>query len=117
MTAKTAMQIVTANHLLGGHSVFLCAEGWTADCGRARLAMGAGEAAALESLARADEAANRVVGVYLVAVELDAGGKPEPVHFREKLRARARPSFWSDAPAVRAGSHQAVRAEAQHVSL
>lgn len=117
MSKKTSMQIVTANHLLGGHSVYLGAEGWTADCGRARVAMSPGEASALEALAKADEAANRIVGIYLVAVGLDAAGKPEPVHYRERLRARAVPSFWKDNAAPRSGDRHAAWAEAQHVSL
>lgn len=96
MAKKAVLQIVTANNLLEGHSVFLSAEGWTVDHRRARIASGAEEAAALESSGRVDEDSNIVVGVYLVDVVLDESGQPEPTHYREKLRVRARPSFWAD---------------------
>ena len=96
MAKKAALQIVTANNLLEGHSVFLSDSGWIADHRRARIAAGGEEAAALEARGKIDEDANHVVGVYLVEVELDANGYPEPTHYREKLRVRARPSFWAD---------------------
>jgi hypothetical protein len=32
-----------------------------------------------------------------VDVALDGEGCPEPIHYREKMRVRARPSFWPDA--------------------
>lgn len=117
MTTNTAAQIVTANHLMGGHSVYLSAGGWTGDISRARIALGAEEAAALEVLARADEAANRVVGVYLVEVELDEDGCPDPVHYREKLRARAVPSFWAASAPAHGSRRHPVGGEARHVSL
>jgi hypothetical protein len=98
MAKKAVMQIVTANNLLEGHSVFLAEDGWTVDHRRARIASGSEEAAALEITGRRDEDGNVVVGVYLVDVELDASGQPEPTHYREKLRVRARPSFWADEP-------------------
>jgi|EndMetStandDraft_9_1072997.scaffolds.fasta_scaffold10551_3 hypothetical protein len=104
MAKKTALQIVTANHLLEGHSVFLSENGWTTDHRRARVASGAEEAAVLEKTGRGDEEANYVVGVYLVDVVLDDKGHPEPTHYREKLRVRARPSFWPDEPASQAAS-------------
>jgi hypothetical protein len=98
MAKKAVLQIVTANNLLEGHSVFLSPEGWTADHRRARIAVGAEEAAALEVTGRRDEDSNIVVGVYLVDVEIGESGEPEPTHYREKLRVRARPSFWADEP-------------------
>lgn len=96
MAKKSAHQIVTANHLLEGNSIFLSDNGWTADHRAARIAFGNDEAAALESLGKADEEGNKVVGVYLVDVMVDENGHPEPVHYREKMRVRARPSFWAD---------------------
>jgi hypothetical protein len=104
MAKKAALQIVTANHLLEGHSVFLSAEGWTTDHRRARIAASAEEAVVLERTGKVDEDANYVVGVYLVEVALDDSGYPEPTHYREKLRVRARPSFWPDEPSARAGA-------------
>jgi hypothetical protein len=118
MAKKSAFNIVTANHLLEGHSIFLAETGWTSDHRAARIASGAEEAAALEALAQTDEAANRVVGVYLVAVEVDQKGSPEPVHYREKMRVRARPSFWPDAVRARPPRFAAGdRGKTQHVSL
>ena len=118
MAKKPALQIVTANHLLEGHSIFLGEAGWTADHHAARIAASAEEAAALESLGRADEDANQVVGVYLVAIDFDADGNPEPTHYREKMRVRAIPSFWPDPVKPRV---QTVKpgpdGEASHVSL
>jgi hypothetical protein len=101
MAKKAALQIVTANHLLEGHSVFLSADGWTTDHRRARVAASAEDAAALEQTGKVDEDANYVVGVYMVDVVLDDSGHPEPIHYREKLRVRARPSFWPDEPSTR----------------
>jgi hypothetical protein len=118
MAKKPVLQIVTANHLTEGHSVFLSAEGWTADHTVALIAASAEEAAELERTAKRDEDGNLVVGVYLVDVALGASGHPEPTHYREKLRVRARPSFWADAPLV-ASTSAPIRtlAEAAHVSL
>jgi hypothetical protein len=97
MARKHKTTILTANHLLGGHSVFLSREGeWTGDCGRARVARTPEEAASLEAAGRASEDANEVVGVYLVDVEVDMAGRPFPTHYRERMRIRARPSFWPD---------------------
>ena len=119
MAKKAALQIVTANHLTEGHSVFLTEAGWSADHTRSLIAASADEAAGLEATAKKDEDGNLVVGVYLVEVALDAGGRPEPTHYREKLRVRARPSFWADEPrlAVAALKPARVFAEGAHVSL
>jgi hypothetical protein len=118
MAKKAALQIVTANHLLEGHSIFLSEDGWTADHHASRVAATAEEAAALEALGRVDEDANQVVGVYLVAIEFDPDGKPEPTHYREKMRVRAIPSFWPDPVKPRAKTvMQKTDGEASHVSL
>lgn len=118
MAKKSAFNIVTANHLLEGHSIFLAEDGWTSDHRAARIASGTEEAAALEALAQTDEEANRVVGVYLVAVEVDGEGSPEPVHYREKMRVRARPSFWPDAVKARPARFAASEfGKTQHVSI
>ena len=118
MAKKAALQIVTANHLTEGHSVFLGDEGWTANHHLARIASNAEETAVLEGKAKRDEDGNLVVGVYLVDVALDEGGLPEPTHYREKLRVRARPSFWTDEPVFSKATRPIrVAAEAAHVSL
>ncbi len=118
MAKKPALQIVTANHLLEGHSIFLGEDGWTTDHHASRVAVTAEEAAALEAYGRVDEDANYVVGVYLVAVEFGADGNPEPTHYREKMRVRARPSFWPDPVKQRAKAVKQKRdGEANHVSV
>lgn len=118
MAKKAALQIVTANHLLEGHSIFLGDDGWTSDHHASRVATTAEEAAALEALGRADEDANQVVGVYLVAIEFDTDGNPEPTHYREKMRVRARPSFWPDPVKLPVKTvKQQNDGEASHVSL
>lgn len=118
MPNKAPLHIVTANHLIGGHSVFFGPDGWTADVSCAQVARDAAGTARLEAVARAQEAANVVVGAYLVAVALDASGAPEPIHYREKLRAKARPSFWAGQPKVRASVRKTrLPTETQHVSL
>ena len=96
MAKKAALQIVTANHLTEGCSVFLTEEGWSVDHHRSVVAATPEEAATLEARGKQDEDRNLVVAVYLVEVVLDEAGRPEPTHYREKLRVRARPSFWAD---------------------
>lgn len=118
MAKKSAYKIVTANHLLEGHSVFLSEDGWTADHRKSRIAYGADEAAELEALGQVDEDANIVVGVYLVDVSLEGEGCPEPIHYREKMRVRARPSFWPDAVKTQTRpTVQNAQGEDWHVSL
>jgi len=118
MAKKASLQIVTANHLLEGHSIFLGNDGWTADHHASRVAATPEDAVALEALGRIDEDANQVVGVYLVAIAYDANGNPEPTHYREKMRVRVRPSFWPDAvkPRMKTVKQQAD-GEASHVPL
>jgi hypothetical protein len=118
MAKKSALHIVTANHLLDGNSIFLGDNGWTADHRSASVAGSAEEAQALELRAKLDEQANQVVGVYLVAVALDDNGEVQPVHYREKMRASARPSFWPEPAKTRQPAY-ANRTDggAEHVSL
>jgi hypothetical protein len=118
MAKTSALNIVTANHLLEGTSVFLSDQGWTTDHSAALIARSTDEAAELEKRGLSDEAANKVVGVYLVAVSIGEDGRPEPIHYREKMRVRARPSFWPDA-AVPQSHLRAVSGagDQHHVSL
>jgi hypothetical protein len=97
MSKKNAPKVLTANQLLGGYSVFWADGGWRADLRGAAIARTPDEEAALLEHGKASENANEVVGVYLVEVELDANAQPYPTHYREKMRVRARPSFWPDA--------------------
>ena len=112
MARKSAFNIVTANHLLEGDSIFLSDNGWTRDHRSARIAHGVEEAAELEARGQLDEAANQVVGVYLVAVELAQDGRPEPIHYREKMRVLARPSFWAAPAAAHAPARKPAREQA-----
>ncbi|MBC8048709.1 MAG: DUF2849 domain-containing protein [Chitinophagales bacterium] len=97
MSKKNAPKILTANQLLGGYSVFWAGSAWRADLEGASVASTPEAAAALMEKGQASEQANEVVGVYLVDVELDSNANPYPTHYREKMRVRARPSFWPDA--------------------
>lgn len=111
MKKKFSIAVVTANHLLSGLSVYLTREGeWAESIGEARVAGGEAETLALQALAKADEAANKVVGVYVVPVTVDADGAPVPVHYRERMRARAYPSFWreSRSPAVKEAARVSI---------
>ena len=86
MARTKSPRIVSANALLEGDVVYLAAEGgWTRDLASAAVAADDAEAEAY--LAAADQPA-KVVGSYLVDVELDASGFPTPLHFREAFRDR-----------------------------
>jgi hypothetical protein len=108
MSAKPDTQILTANHLLSGLTVYLdrCGE-WAGDIRHARIAASEAEALGMQALGKADEAANEVVGVYLVPVTVPDDGTPVPVHYRERMRARAFPSFWAAPSDIAA--HEAAR--------
>lgn len=84
--------VLTANDLIEGDSVFLGRCGWVRDIGQARVAFTEAEAEVLSALGREAEAANAVVGAYLVEVSL-AAGTPEPVLRRERIRAGRLPTI------------------------
>ncbi|MGD9543223.1 MAG: DUF2849 domain-containing protein [Methylocystis sp.] len=81
-------QILLASDLADGEVVFLGAAGWERDCRRARVALNAEEAAALEASGKRDVSDNRVVDVYLADVEIGRDGAPTPLHYREKMRVK-----------------------------
>ena len=83
--------VVTANDLVEGTSVFLGAEGWHADIGRAMLAFTPEEAEGLEALAARFVHDNSVVEPYLVEVGLE-DGRPVPQLRRERIRAAHAPT-------------------------
>ncbi len=85
-------QILTANDLVEGDSVFLSETGWVREIAAARVAATPEEAELLATDGRLAEAENKVVGAYLVAVRLE-GGAPVPLARRERIRAEGRPSF------------------------
>lgn len=79
-------QVATANDLLEGDVVYLTeAGGWTRDHAEAAVARDKETAEALLALGAAQ--AGAVVGVYLAEAALDDDGRPQPVHYRERLRA------------------------------
>jgi len=86
MAAFKHPQILLASDLRDGEVLFLAETGWVRDHRLAQVARDAAAAAALESRGKAELAANKVVDVYLADVEIDAGGAPQPLHYREKAR-------------------------------
>lgn len=82
------MQVITANRLLNGEVVWLGADGeWLAQLSGARIFEG--KEAVAEGLALGAEAekAQKVVGVYEMAV-VEEEGRLVPVRLREKIRAK-----------------------------
>lgn len=78
--------ILTANRLADGAAVFLTASGaWSLEVDRAVLARDQQAAANIERLGQEAEAANHVVGAYLIAAERD-GGHVRASHIRERIR-------------------------------
>ena len=84
--------VVTANELRSGAVVYLARDGrWVEALGDARVATDAGCLKALEALAMAAVEKTEVTAVYAMDVRL-AGGRPEAVSVREKIRAARAPS-------------------------
>ena len=84
MPRAPQLQVVTANALVSGHSVWLTASGgWSPRMADARVFDDAEEAEA--ALAEASKRVDIVVGAYLANVQTGPDG-PEPVHFREAFR-------------------------------
>ena len=81
-------QIVTANHLASGDVVYLsAARSWTREIGEAAIAPNAEAAAPLLAFAAAEAKRNVVVAPYLIPVDASVS-PPQPVQFRERIRAR-----------------------------
>lgn len=83
--------VITANHLVEGHSVFLGPEGWEAQIARALIAFTPEEAEELSALAARFVQENLIVGPYLVEVAHE-GGLPVPISRRERIRASGLPT-------------------------
>jgi hypothetical protein len=116
MTRKNTAKILTANDLVSGLSVFLSKTGsWTTNPREARLAHDAKAEGFLTEAGKA--AANKVVGAYLVEVRVAANGSHEPIHYRERLRASAQPSFWRPQPSSIQSAVRSKSGEARHVSV
>lgn len=87
MARKFQPQIATGNDLLEGDVVYLTADGaWSRQIGEAAIAVNQEAADALLKRALVDR--QRIVGIYLVEVEVDARGRAAPAHFREVFRTR-----------------------------
>jgi hypothetical protein len=78
--------ILLANDLLVGAVVFHTGGGWARAPAAAAVARDDAAAAALEAVAEAEMAANRVIDAYVVDVELAADGRPVPRHYRERFK-------------------------------
>jgi hypothetical protein len=84
--SKDIRQVLTANHLKGGHVVFLAEGGsWSPWIDDAVVARTKERAAELESKGAEQTKLNIVVGAYLVDV-IDENGKLRALHIREHLR-------------------------------
>ncbi|MGF1503194.1 MAG: DUF2849 domain-containing protein [Paracoccaceae bacterium] len=93
-------QVLTANDLIEGDSVFLGPTGWGRDIAIATVAADPEALARLEAAGAEAETQNLIVGAYAVEVRLD-GGVPVPVKRREQIRAARLPTFdYAPAPAA-----------------
>ncbi len=97
---KGLPKVVTANDLKNGLAVFLKADGsWTGDVDQSAVAISDEDLAVLLKTGEEAEAANVVIGPYLVDIEQD-GGKIKPIHLREYMRATGpsvREDIWNSA--------------------
>lgn len=85
--------VLTANDVRSGDIVFWSADGsWTTDISDALISHGTETAETLLSKGQAEEAANRVVGTYLVALRPEDSAGPVPLKLRE-IRRLAGPSL------------------------
>ncbi|MGF1626862.1 MAG: DUF2849 domain-containing protein [Alphaproteobacteria bacterium] len=78
--------ILLANDLLDGDVVFRTESGWSLDPADALVAHDDRTAEALEASALAAVERCEVIDAYLVDVELAAGGRPLPRHYRERIK-------------------------------
>jgi len=89
MAKQKHPQILTANDLIEGRSVFMSPEGWSTDVSRAMVSVTAEQAVELEALGARFVDRNAVVGPYLIDVGLETGA-PVPLSRRERIRAARR---------------------------
>lgn len=102
--------VLTANHLLGGQSIYRTVDGWSDSLSDAVVGAEEVEAARLESAGYDSITSGKVVDPYLITVALDADGRAMPVHYRERIRVTG-PTIAFGAEAERA------HGEPHHVSL
>lgn len=83
----TTGQMVLANRLTDGHTVFLTADGgWVEDIARGAVAGNQDAAQQLLATAQLAEARNAVVEPYIIAIRTESGSRL-PVSYREAIRA------------------------------
>ena len=75
------MKILTGNDLASGDVIWWAGDGWSRQVGDAADVGAQGDA-----LARAEEAALRVVGAYVIDATVDADGV-RPAHIKDRIRA------------------------------
>jgi Protein of unknown function (DUF2849) len=92
MSKAFAPQVLTANRLRAGDTVYLAAnDDWVPELARASVALNAAELDALKKIAERAVAAQHVVGVYEMDVDL-AAGAPQPTSVKERIRAARGPT-------------------------
>ena len=94
------LEIVTANRLKDGRTVYLGESGWSESLEAAEVAGSAAAAQALLALAERAVGRNEVIGPYLIEV-VEEGAHLVPARRRERIRAAG--------PTVAAGSGQRSR--------
>ncbi|MBL8708828.1 MAG: DUF2849 domain-containing protein [Rhodospirillaceae bacterium] len=92
---RTVHQMVTAQWLLGGESIYWTGSAWSESFAEGKVY--ADQAAADAALAEADAFVKqrKIVGPYLIEVEMDATG-PQPTSARERIRAAHNATFAID---------------------
>ena len=92
MAKAFAPQVLTANRLRAGDSVYLAAnDDWVPELAHATVATDAGQLAALEAIAARAVAAQHVVAVYAIDVDTSTGA-PQPTSVKERIRAARGPT-------------------------
>ena len=85
-------QVLTANRLRAGDSVYLAAnEDWVPELARASVATDAAQLATLEAAAARAVAIQYVVAVYPIDVDISSGA-PQPTSVKERIRAARGPT-------------------------
>lgn len=92
MAKTTHPNVLTANDLVEGHSVFLTPEGWGTSINKAMVAVSPEQSEELEALGQRFVVENQIVGPYLVDVEVSEGAIT-PVLRREQIRAAGTPTI------------------------
>lgn len=111
--ARGKARVLTANRLRDGLVVFLTAPKgagapeWVTAIAAAAVAEDDAAMAALEAAGKAAEAAQQVVGAYLIDVAVTGEG-PVPLRKRERIRAAGGPTVPGAVADPGAGTHRAA---------